>query len=354
MHRTKLAGLGWGSAVTGLALAVSCGGSDHPFNGASPTEAGSGGADDETSAAGSGAAGSGVSGTACSVAQGGQPDSGAGAPSMPAGGDAAGAPPVMPTAECPDGYSDWLTSSFAFPDGDVIGTADFPSMPWAKSGTLAIDTGRLSGAGAAIVSQGTTFPYAGSRFRFRTRFTDSNQEVTAAFDAAKDGTGGVRIEVDGFGRLSLTEGKVVVAFTDLAPLDTGVDWFVEAIFKDTSATITLARSNYGSEKKADIQATLETDALKVNAAGAKTALTLASTGGIAPAVDELAFARCGVAPPDYGTAGANDHQSYQRLPLGQRQLQRRKFHRQCHPSSRILDVERRHLGLRQCVLGPDP
>jgi hypothetical protein len=201
--------------------------------------------------------------------------------------------------ECADGYSDWLTSSFAFPDGDVIGTADFPSMPWAKSGNLKIDTGRLSGAGAAIVSQGTAFPYAGSRLRFRTRFTDSNQQVTAAFDAAKDGSGGVRIEVDGSGRLSLAEGKTTIAFADLAPLDAGIDWFIEGHFEATSATIQLSRKNYASEKQAEIVATIDSDALKASASGTKAVIALASSGGTSPSVDEVSFARCGAEPPAY-------------------------------------------------------
>jgi hypothetical protein len=171
-------------------------------------------------------------------------------------------------------------------------------MPWAQTGALKIDTGKLSGTGTAIVSQGAAFPYAGSRLRFRARFTDSKQQVTAAFDAAKDGTGGVRVTLDAAGSLTLTEGAKAVGTTDVPPLESGVDWFVEATFKGASASVLLSRDNYASEKSATLTKSLATDALKVTAAGVKTVAVLASAAGIAPSLDELSVARCGVTPPD--------------------------------------------------------
>lgn len=292
MRRTKSAAWVWGSAVTGLAFAIACA-SGPSFEGVSDARAGTGGADDAMSPAQNVGAGNG--GTS---AQGGQSDSNAGVPPIASGGDAGGAPPVTPTADCVDGYSDWFASSFSFPNGDVVGSADFPAMPWTQTGALRISAGRLGGTGVAFVSQGTVFPYAGSRLRFRARFSDSKQKVTAAFDAAKDGTGGVRLTLDAAGSMTLTEGKIVVASTAVPPLDSGVDWFVEAAFKDTSASVSLSRNNYASEKEASLTETLTTDRLKITASGGKAVAELASASGTSPEIDEISFARCGVEPPE--------------------------------------------------------
>jgi hypothetical protein len=290
-----------GVAVTGAGAVFACGGG-HDFNSSDPGATGGAAGDSELSGGGgkgpmAGKTGGGTSSTSNS----GAPDDG-GRPPIAVGGEPTGtageggAPTATP--ECPDGYSDWLSSSFSFPDGDVIGATDFPPMPWGQTGALKIDTGKLTGTGTAIVSQGTAFPYAGSRLRFRARFTDSNQQVTAAFDAAKDGTGGVRVTLDAAGKLTLTEGKIVVATANVPPLETGVDWFVETTFKATDADVVLSRNNYATEKSATSSFLLSTDALKVTAAGTKAAAVLTSTAGIAPALDELSFARCGAEPPE--------------------------------------------------------
>lgn len=81
------------------------------------------------------------------------------------------------------------------------------------------------------------------------------------------------------------------------PLDTGVDWFVEAELVGASARVTLASGSYG--KPSSTVATIETDALKASAQGLRAAVRLDSQVGIAPAVDELSIARCGVAAPEY-------------------------------------------------------
>jgi hypothetical protein len=213
-------------------------------------------------------------------------------------GGAGGAPePVAVTPACAAGYHAWLSSSFSFPDGDVIGTADFPSMPWRKTGSLKIDAGRLVGTGTALVSQGAAFPYSGARLRFRVRFTDARQQVTAAFGASKSGDGGARVTVDAAGRIALLQGTAELAHAEAAPLETGVDWFVEATFYAEGAAITVARSNYGTDKLADVKASLDVDKALANATGTKALLVLTSGSGIAPAVDELIVSRCGVSPP---------------------------------------------------------
>jgi hypothetical protein len=200
-------------------------------------------------------------------------------------------------SSCPEGYQPWLSSSFSFPDGEVIGTADLPSMPWRPSGSLAIDTGRLTGVGTAVVSQARSFPYVGTRLRFRARFSDSSQEVTVAANAADDGAAGIRVTLTASGELVLSEGASARGQAAFDPLDTGVDWFVEAELDGASARVTLASGSYG--KESSTIATIETDALKQTAQGVRAAVRLDSQVGIAPTVDELSIARCGVAAPEY-------------------------------------------------------
>jgi hypothetical protein len=199
-----------------------------------------------------------------------------------AGGTGGMAGETSSGASCPEGYQPWLTSGFSFPDGEVIGIADFPSMPWAKSGSLAIESGRLTGAGIATVSQGVVFPYAGSRMRFRARFTDSDQQVTVAFGAETNGSGGVRLTLDSAGSLVLTEGTGEVARRNVAPLESSIDWYVEAVFDGGSAEISVSEGNYGSEGTASATATLSTDALDGGAKGNKLIAELSSGGEFPP------------------------------------------------------------------------
>jgi len=200
---------------------------------------------------------------------------------------------------CPAGYIDWLKSTFSFPDGDIVGTADFPSLPWASSGSLEIDAGRLTGVGTATINQGVVIPYADARLRFRARFTSADQKVTIAFDAAANGAGGVRVTLDSAGNFSLTEGKALVGDRNLAPLETGVDWFVEAMLSSAGVEISLARASYGTEKQAKIEATLSTGRLKGAATGATMAVELSSASGIVPSIDELSVAPCDLPAPAY-------------------------------------------------------
>ena len=237
-----------------------------------------------------------------------------------AGGAGGMASEASSGTSCPEGYQPWLTSRFSFPDGEVIGIADFPSMPWLKSGGLAIESGRLTGAGTATVSQGAVFPYGGSRMRYRARFTDSDQQVTVAFDAETNGSRGVRLTLDAAGSLVLTEGTGEVARRDLAPLESGIDWYVEGMFDGGSAEITLSEGNYGSERTASVTATLSTDALEGSAKGKKLIAELASAGGISPALDEVSFARCGVEAPAYERVFVDTFERANSIAIGNAEL----------------------------------
>ena len=287
-----------GLAIAGAGFAGACGGSDRDFASTEPQGGDAGARGEPEVTAGTGAS-SGSSGGKAALGEGGTGGSDntmGGAPEGAAG--AAGAASV-PTPDCPDGYSDWLSASFAFPDGDVIGTADFPSYPWVPNGALEIKSARLQGVGTAIVSQGSAFPTDGARIRFRARFTDSKQTVTVAANTAADGAGGLRVTLDAAGELIVGEGQAVRGQSSLEPLESDVDWFVEVVFKGTEAAATVSAKNYpggaGSQLKAELNAT----GLKGTTAGLKASVRLDSEAGISPALDELSIARCGAEPPAY-------------------------------------------------------
>jgi hypothetical protein len=173
-------------------------------------------------------------------------------------------------------------------------------MPWVTDdGLLTIKTGRLTGAGRVSVNQGSRLPYAGGRLRVRGRFNDSDQEIRAAFDAAADGTDGLGVVVSSAGSLAIIQDGVTLAETEIAPLENDVDWFVEAIVGDDAVAATLARTNYGSEKMADVRSSLLSEPVQGIEGGSRAALELRAPGGLAPSVDEISVARCGEVPPVY-------------------------------------------------------
>lgn len=130
----------------------------------------------------------------------------------------------------------------------------------------------------------------------------------------------LRVLVDAAGRISLAQGTVELGRAESAPLEAGVDWFVEATFHGESAIITLARSNYGTEKQADIKGSLEVEGVTADATGTKALLVLVSGSGIAPAVDELVVSRCGVSPPALTPALVDDFERPDSSKLGNAQL----------------------------------
>lgn len=284
-----------GTVVVGAGIVFACGGDERDFGPSKPSAGAGQGGEPSSSAAGT----SGSSGTNTDAVGGADGvDNTAGAAPQAAAG-AGGATSSEPTPDCPEGYSDWLSSSFAFPDGDVIGTADVPSFPWVPSGALEIKSGRVQGVGSALISQGSTFPYSGSRVRFRARFTDSKQMVTVATNTAADGAGGLRVTLDATGELVLGEGVAVRGQVSLEPLESDVDWFVEAVFKGADAVVSVSSKNYPGGAGSQLKAELQAAGLKGAAAGVKANVLLASEAGVSPALDELAVARCSAPAPEY-------------------------------------------------------
>jgi hypothetical protein len=185
------------------------------------------------------------------------------------------------------------------PDREVVGSVDFPSMPWVTSGSLKIASGRLSGNGTASASQGLAFAYAGLRVRFKGRFTDSSQHVKVALNSQDDGSGGLQIDIDAAGKVKLIEGDVERGSASLNPLAVGRDWFAEAEFGDSRALVRVSDGNYATVAGAPVLATVESAQLARTAVGKKLAVALTSAGDLPAAIDELLVARCGVSAPEY-------------------------------------------------------
>lgn len=238
---------------------------------------------------------------------------------------------------CPEGYQSWVTSSFSFPDGGILGSPDFPSQPWISSGGLEIDSGRLTGLGRASVGQGGPLPYDGLRLRFRARFTDSGQAVIVEINGAREELIGLSVTLDSTGSLLIREGDNVAAERTLAPLETGSDLFVEAAFVESSAEVTVARGNYGSESQADIAATLSGEGLQLAASGVRTAVELQGAGALAPSLDELSLDRCGLPPPSYENLFLDNFERADSTALGAADFPIDADWTTSGPSARIID-----------------
>ncbi|RYZ02598.1 MAG: hypothetical protein EOO73_31120 [Myxococcales bacterium] len=210
----------------------------------------------------------------------------------PVGGEA-GAGVGGQQSGCAEGYTDLLSSSFTFPDGEALGTADAPSFPWAKIGGVAIADERLTGAGTAIVGQGRRFALESARLRFRARFTAAAQQAAVAVNAAADGSGGVRLAVHASGKIVLSEGIQIVAESSVGALKTGSDYFVEARFQDSGTEVVLSTVSYGSEGDSVNKGMLSAGPWLATSSGFKTSVNLSGSPGADPSIDDLAFSECG-------------------------------------------------------------
>jgi hypothetical protein len=251
---------------------------------------------------------------------------------------------------CSAGFSDWLISSFSFPDGNVLGTADRPSMPWASADGLEIDSGRLTGTGTTVINQGLAFPYAGSRARFRVQFTDQSQEVAVALNTGPDGGAGVRIALAASGDLAIAEGQVVRGQASFEPLEAGKDCFVEAVLEGEHASVVLSALNYASEKGGTERARVETDGLKQIAKGDRLSVRLDSGVGISPSVDELAVARCGLVAPEYEPRLADTFERANSTTLGRSEFPETSTWQTSASAVRIVDGSLELRGLNSATI----
>jgi len=200
-------------------------------------------------------------------------------------------------------YHDWFESSFEYPDGGVVGAADFPNSPWGSvAGTPTIADGALAAVGESttVASQGGEIARNGLRLRYQVVFTDMNNEVAVGVnaDAAGRPTTGVFVSAAD-GTFTVGDGDTEVASERLGALDLGTALFVEVELDESRGTARLSRENYATIPGADVLAELTLDGLSAPNRGKYVAATLVPSGGTSPQVDDLTVSRCGTPPGDY-------------------------------------------------------
>lgn len=300
MHRqVGIASRRWGWAAVACAWAAACSSSDRDFD-SKP--------DGQGGAAGEAATGGGNS-AAGKQAQG---DAGIASPSEMAGASSLGGNPNQegtagaggaegtetPTG-CSTAYSDWFRATFPYPEGGVLGVADFPSSPWRTlSGTLTTTSGAAVSAGSsvAVASQGAALPYDGVRARFNVQFSKGEQTAALRFNASAAGAGGIAIRIAGdTGELTLTAEDQPLSTKSFGAIALNTPVFVQATFENGTASVSLSTKNYTDVPGAVPVGALDVSGLKA-ATGTYAAIELAGTGA---SIDDIGFARCGAAAPKY-------------------------------------------------------
>lgn len=283
--------LGIGSVVGWVA----CSGTDRTFGNETPSSGG-----DNASAGGTQAEmPSEAGGSSEPIGEGGSAsgDAGAtsssGAPALGGEGGGANAP------ACGTVYGDWFRATFPYPDGGILGVADFPSSPWrAISGTLTTQSGaaRSSGNSLAVASQGKALDGVGTRARFKLGVAKAEQTVTMRMNADSDGTGGLAIRVAGdTGEVTVSVGDQALATEAFGALDVGTPYFVQVTLSEGSLAATLSTGNYAGVPGANELGTLVLDQLDTPT-GTYAAIELNGTG---TNIDDLSLAVCGASPPKY-------------------------------------------------------
>jgi hypothetical protein len=248
-------------------------------DGGSPTEPmGEGGSASGDAAAGGDAGASSLSGAPAHGGEG-------GGPNAPA---------------CATVYGDWFRATFPYPDGGILGVADFPSSPWrVMSGTLTTQSGaaRSSGNSLAVASQGKAFDVVGTRVRFKLGFAKAEQTVTMHMNADSEGTGGLAIRVAGdTGETTVSVRDLALATKAFGALVAGTPHFVQVTLFEGSLAATLSTGNYAGVPGAIELGTLMLDQLGSTPNGTYAAIELNGTG---TTIDDLSLAVCGVSPPKY-------------------------------------------------------
>lgn len=290
--RSGWAVLLWFGSVAGW---VACSSSDRSFDDMAPSAGGDGGTAGETpSSAGSSGETFGEGGSNGGVATGDAGSSSSGA--APIGGEGG----VANSPACGSVYNDWFRATFPYPDGGILGVADFPSSPWRLiSGTLTTLDGaaRSTGNSLAAANQGLAFDSVATRARFKLSFAKAEQTAAMRMNAERDGTGGLAI------RVAADTGEVTVSIDDQAiateafgALDAGTSYFVQATLSEGSLAVTLSTGNYAGVPGGNPLGTLVVDQLDSAPTGTHVAIELNGTG---TSIDDLGLAACGTSPPKY-------------------------------------------------------
>jgi len=244
-----------------------------------------------------------------------------------AGGGGGGSFSADASIRCPQGYGEWFSSSFSFPEGGILGTADHPSAPWVV--TLGAVT-TVSGAATATVpsialaNYGTHFPLRpfsnqynerfsfGTRVRYRLTFTDNTSGIEVRLNANQNGDGaGFRYAVSPSGILFGGSGGIYPI--KVQPSD-GI-YFVEIELVDNKDApqfrATTSSGNYASKPGATLLAeTLFQDTGVSAGADDYVAFNFQGHGG---SVDDVLLSRCQKGPQDYTALFAD---KFERAELG--------------------------------------
>lgn len=284
---------------------IACSCSDREFVAVAPPPRGDGGA----STGGAGAAGEapadgGSSGEPISEAGtsndggGGVRDTGVmagGTPNTGGEGGASNAP------GCDAVYNNWFRATFPYPQGGILGAADFPSSPWRTiSGELTTQAGAAtsSGKSLAVANQGKSLG-GDIRARFKLSFASPEQSVTLRMNADREGKGGLAIRVArDTGEVTVSSGAQALATSAFGALQSGKTYFVQASRFEDSLEATLSAGNYAGVPGATEIGTLVLDHLSSVPNGTYAAIELNGTG---TSIDDLSLSICGASPPEYTT-----------------------------------------------------
>lgn len=231
----------------------------------------------------------------------GTPDPTTGGPD-PDTGDSTGEP-AGPETACAGRWQPWFQSTFPYPDGGIVGTADFPSSPWGTvEGSASVDGERLVtiGDSTLVSSHGGELPVDGLRLRWSVLFGDPDNSAAIGFNADVSGGGGLGTSLRASdGELALLESGADLEAQVLGQLRVGTEYFLELEIWGDTATLWLSTGNYATIPGAGLMATIEGVPVREATAGRWVSAHLTDSGSGSPAVDDIEVARCDVAPPEY-------------------------------------------------------
>jgi hypothetical protein len=197
------------------------------------------------------------------------------------------------------GYKDWFAATFPYPDDGILGAADFPSSPWSTvSGKLISKAGRAVavGDGVAVASHGYELDYDALRLRFQFTLAEGAQAVGVAFNADEQGDGGFAITVSSeTGEVSVEQDGESLSADSFGALETGIGYFVEAVFDGGQVTVALSENNYLGVPGAVVAGMLSSPAPGAPGSGGHVRIHVGDGSG----VGGIHVAKCGVGAPKY-------------------------------------------------------
>lgn len=222
-------------------------------------------------------------------------------PSTDDGDSTGGRPP--PATACAGTWHPWFSSSFEYPDGGIVGTADVPSSPWGTPvGAATIEDGRLvtTGDSTLISSHGQELSIDGLRLRYTAIFGDTDNAATIGFNADMTGAGGLGVTLRASdGELAIVEDGATVDAMVLGALQPGTEYFIEFEIAGQTANLWLSTGNYATVPGGELIISIENAPVFGATDGRWVWAELADSAAGSPAIDDVEVARCDQAPPEY-------------------------------------------------------